>query len=124
VADTKVSELVAGAVAAPKPGDRLAAAMKVLESTPMYWIFRNSAGILWVLATGQAAARAAVGDHTKDLALVYQSAGLALRAAEMQSERLKVPILNLPALETAALADPEPDNGAKTAWAARKKLGK
>lgn len=117
----------APAVTAKSPkrsGDKLRARVQALESVPMYWIAVTVAGVYWVLATGQAAAREAAGDIAANSMQLYQNAGEALRAAEMASMHTGKPILDVAGLEAAAKADPEPENPMVAWWAAKKGAAK
>jgi hypothetical protein len=111
----------AAATAATKPMSRHDAALSAHENNPRYWIFRNSEGILWVNAVGQAAARLAAGDVVPNFIAMYANAGEALRFCEQTAKWSGQTILNLTALEAAAKLDPEPKNGANDAWQASKK---
>lgn len=118
--DSTQPALAKGAVRHLTGGARAASRRQFIEATPHYWLFLNSDGILWVRAVGQAAARASAGATAGGMCLLYQDAGTALRVAEQQSAATGRPILNLEELQAAAAKDPEPESGAKRAWAAKK----
>ena len=116
--------LAVGAVAMKAPEEHAKAKQAHLHEVPHYWLFRNSDGILWLKATGQDAAMSAAGHVLGGFRYMYMFAGTALRMAQREADRLKLPILNLDGLQKEAAADPEPKTDYQAAHNARVKGAK